>query len=748
METINFAGLRRMLDYQVTFVIQHCTISGIMSDYADPQFCLNATELPPLLVPPPPKVLAVKGQTVKVTATYKGDYSKHFLQAFWIVKNPNSEDSMYILPGDNVSGYDVAVKNCNNCCHFNTSIIVESVALDQSGVQLESAGARSGDLTKYTQGFSRISVLNTPIIVAFSGRECQNLTTGHATTFTCTYNASSDPTITITKWSIDGVVIMHNTSHYTMTTEYGINELDQVRSTLNISNVATGNSGKYACWCEYNESLIYAKKVFRSNTESMCLKVHAGSTSQPIKIWEIVVGGGGGGGIVIMLLLVITCYCCYYYCKHKRKNKSSDVAFDDKKVPLLGDDSSAKEDSKHLQDITTVEFKDNGGTEPTRNEVVNSDTAATTVQLSQPNLKYLSTTGPIDSEKEAPCPAKPALTTHTNQQTTVVIESLPGEEFDTINKVLNQIAAEFTKSINVEALLPQLMKHQLLTYDQAYLCQAQFTPPIQKSQKLLNYLRHKGDEVLRKLLCCLTLETTHLGHTDVAAILKDTMKLYKLDIKLTCSLCMMDAISAKGTTSKILNHINPEFTVLINLDILSPILLKHHLLTDDETFICQAPFFPQGQKAQCLLLYLQRKGDKALHKLLCCLNMETTHLGHKDLAAKLKDAMELHNFEDEMVCSACKPSEESSAYHQPDVLEDVFDFISTNYPVEQWEVLASKLAFSEHDVKQMRSLADNTQPVAMVLQQWRRLNSQATREDFVAILRNANLDSVLQLPGV
>ena len=114
------------------------------------------------------------------------------------------------------------------------------------------------------------------MIVAFSGRECQNLTTGHATTFTCTYNASSDPTITITKWSIDGVVIMHNTSHYTMTTEYGINELDQVRSTLNISNVTTGNSGKYACWCEYNESLIYAKKVFRSNTESMCLKVHAG----------------------------------------------------------------------------------------------------------------------------------------------------------------------------------------------------------------------------------------------------------------------------------------------------------------------------------------------------------------------------------------------------------------------------------------------------------------------------------------
>ena len=87
------------------------------------------------------------------------------------------------------------------------------------------------------------------------------------------------------------------------------------------------------------------------------------------------------------------------------------------------------------------------------------------------------------------------------------------------------------------------------------------------------------------------------------------------------------------------------------------------------------------------------------------------------MAAKLKDAMELHNFEDELVCSAC--GEEPLPYLHPDVLEEVFDAISTNYPVEQWEVLASKLAFSEHDVKQIRSLADNTQPVTMVLQQWR-----------------------------
>ena len=34
MGAINFAGLRRLLDYKVTSVIQHCTISRIMPNYA------------------------------------------------------------------------------------------------------------------------------------------------------------------------------------------------------------------------------------------------------------------------------------------------------------------------------------------------------------------------------------------------------------------------------------------------------------------------------------------------------------------------------------------------------------------------------------------------------------------------------------------------------------------------------------------------------------------------------------------
>ena len=73
----------------------------------------------------------------------------------------------------------------------------------------------------------------------------KNLTTGHSTIFSCTYNANSVPNLTITRWSVNGVVISHNTSQFTLITEYGIYELDEVKSTLIISNVNYGNDGTY-----------------------------------------------------------------------------------------------------------------------------------------------------------------------------------------------------------------------------------------------------------------------------------------------------------------------------------------------------------------------------------------------------------------------------------------------------------------------------------------------------------------------
>ena len=123
-----------------------------------------------------------------------------------------------------------------------------------------------------------LEVYNIPTIIGVPGKECRDLTTGHSTTFSCTYNASSDPNITITMWSLNGTLLTHNTSHFTMITEFNFDYLhpDKVKSKLIISNVNHSISGTYTCWCEYNKSLIYENEVFRSNSTSVCLRVATG----------------------------------------------------------------------------------------------------------------------------------------------------------------------------------------------------------------------------------------------------------------------------------------------------------------------------------------------------------------------------------------------------------------------------------------------------------------------------------------
>jgi len=138
-------------------IVAPCKSCSISLDY--PPSCLNATEIPPLLVPPPPKILAVEGQTVTVTATYKGAYDSDDLQAFWNVHT--SKAHLSISPGHPQQGYNATIKECPidfpNCCKFQTSIVLESVTLNQSGAELKSKACRSYDCTKYEQGNSNIS---------------------------------------------------------------------------------------------------------------------------------------------------------------------------------------------------------------------------------------------------------------------------------------------------------------------------------------------------------------------------------------------------------------------------------------------------------------------------------------------------------------------------------------------------------------------------------------------------------------
>ena len=185
------------------------------------------------------------------------------------------------------------------------------------------------------------------------------------------------------------------------------------------------------------------------------------------------------------------------------------------------------------------------------------------------------------------------------------------------------------------------------------------------------------------------------------------------------------------TSNKILNEIAMEFSTLINVDTLLPHLLAHQMLTYDEAYVCRLQLTPPSQRAQELLRYLRSKGSGVLQKLLCCLSMETTHLGHKDVAAKLIQAIKCH-VDDELLCPICNP--------KSDVLDDIFGIICANHPTENWKDLAIALDFDTQRIKQIGELAEEERLIKLILQQWRKLNPEASKDILTAKLHDANLD--------
>jgi len=161
-----------------------------------------------------------------------------------------------------------------------------------------------------------------------------------------------------------------------------------------------------------------------------------------------------------------------------------------------------------------------------------------------------------ESDKEAPQSRRPAVTINSSCRKSALSESLPISSIGMFNKhiymtanllnddllgtnieILNHIAVDFTKLIDVDTLLPYLLKHQMLTDEEVDSCRSSLTNQTEKTKKLLQLLKQKGKKSLQKLLCCLTNETTHLGHRNVATKLKDAMKLFNFNGKLVCPVC-------------------------------------------------------------------------------------------------------------------------------------------------------------------------------------------------------------------
>jgi len=187
-----------------------------------------------------------------------------------------------------------------------------------------------------------------------------------------------------------------------------------------------------------------------------------------------------------------------------------------------------------------------------------------------------------------------------------------------------------------------------------------------------------------------------------------------------------------------------EFTKSINLEALVPRLMAHDMLTDAEVYICQSKFIPPSQKAQDLLKYLRHKGDEVLQKLLCCLNEEKSHPGHKNVATKLIEAMKFYKFDSEMDCLTCKAPKTSTS-QEPEMLDEVFATITSKCPTEKWPALATALELSDSDIEHIKTLADSAESaISMVLQRWKQLHSKATKEELMTKLYHADFGDVVQ----
>ena len=91
-------------------------------------------------------------------------------------------------------------------------------------------------------------------------------------------------------------------------------------------------------------------------------------------------------------------------------------------------------------------------------------------------------------------------------------------------RVLNSIAPDLKTLVNLEALLPYLQQHQLVTVDEeSYLSNMLYSSGT-RAQMLLGYLKHKGDGSLQMFLCSLNLEREHKGHKELADKLKRHMQ--------------------------------------------------------------------------------------------------------------------------------------------------------------------------------------------------------------------------------
>ena len=85
----------------------------------------------------------------------------------------------------------------------------------------------------------------------------------------------------------------------------------------------------------------------------------------------------------------------------------------------------------------------------------------------------------------------------------------------------------------------------------------------------------------------------------------------------------------------VLKYVQP---ILLHFPTLVPVLNKCHLLTQTDNYILMNTLIPPVERANALLyMMLPSKGPGAYKLFVKCLQEETEHLGHQELARRLRE---------------------------------------------------------------------------------------------------------------
>ena len=189
-----------------------------------------------------------------------------------------------------------------------------------------------------------IAVYNRPKLT--TGPEDVSAKISQDVRFTCEFEASTQPGVSIVVWLKDDFAVLHSSSHYTISntpvTGSSINEnTDHFISTLSISSVTDDDEGKYSCYCYYNKTIVTSTKqeYIRSTPKSANLNINSDNNKSwsNVKLYASI----SAGTAVFVSVITIWIIGVSFYLRYRRRPRLVDLnedcydSTDNEKQPLL-----------------------------------------------------------------------------------------------------------------------------------------------------------------------------------------------------------------------------------------------------------------------------------------------------------------------------------------------------------------------------------------------------------------------------